>query len=147
MKKLLTIIIILAAFAAQAQKTIPQITLFDTTRADGQRIIVQYPVGAITFGLRDSLNVISIPAGGAATGTITETVIVPNYCSVNDSRIQLTCKKTRIVNQDTLITYPTVSVPINLITTGLNSYLSSTTLKTLMKPTAREWAKAKLKDN
>jgi hypothetical protein len=147
MKK--TIIILFAALlalAAQAQKTMPQITLTDTVRADGQKFIMKYPVGAVTFNLVDSMKVVNVVGGN---GSITTTMAVPvdGYLSVNDSKLVMTVKKTRIVANDTLITYPTIVFPLSAMTTQINSFMNGAIIKGLMKPTAREWVKAKLKDN
>jgi len=138
-KTILIIMIILAGFSVNAQYSIQKVTLYDTTRADGQRFIISYPEKNLVIHLQDSclgtdynpFNACAVPSG---------------YISLQNSRVDVVMKKVRILAGDTLIRYETITIPLSQLENKTGQFIDNSLMKKALKPTAKGWIKRKLSE-
>lgn len=122
-----------------AQNTLKVQTMYDTTRADGQRFIITYPVRNIVIHLADS-------GVSGPTGIQSSDGEINGYYSLNNSKMDVCMKRVRILSGDTIVRYETITIPLSELQARTATYLESATMKKALKPTAKEWIKRKLKD-
>ena len=117
-------------------------TVYDTTRADGQRFIITYPY-EVKINLVDSL---AIPAGDSVLR-----YIYPYYSKVN-STVSFKCQKKRIVtgttqkqkDDNTRITYDWVTVSVLAMGSKIENLLNGAATRKAIKVNMKEWINLKL---
>jgi hypothetical protein len=130
MKKLITIILMLMAINCYPQLQLE--TVYDTTRADGQRFIITYPY-EVKINLQDSL---SIPKGDSVLK-----YVYPYYSKLN-STVSLKCQKKRIVlglttkdkEENTRITYEWVTISFAELGKAPEAFMMGLMMKKALKP-------------
>lgn len=133
-RTILLIAIALTALTGMAQIQIQ--TMYDTTRADGQRFIIRWPYG-FSMTLADSLY---IPQGYSVLR------VREGYYSLNNSTATYKMQRMRLITTgttvDTIIRYEQVTRPLKELNAA--PLLTGVQTKKALKPTAKAWIKYKL---
>lgn len=111
---------------ASFSQTLQVQTVFDTTRADGQRFIVTYPFDC-TIHLEDSIG-------------------APNYYSLENSYVVFTVNRLRIVSGDTLSRGESIIIPLNAIGNNAVQFLTGAPTRKQVKKQTKPWISRKLNE-
>jgi len=131
MKKLITILLVLSAQILTGQ-VLERQTIIDTTRADGQRLIVTMPYFC-RVELTDSVTV-------TADSSFTE----EGYISLANSYAIYNVRKYRIIGADTLVRDSNIEIPLNKIGNSVNNFLTGPNVRKEIRKEAKKWVNRKL---
>jgi len=132
MKRITTTIILFFTIAlCYGQYSLPKVTIYDTTLANGQRFIISYPVNKTTFYFEDSVDNMDIPTG---------------YISMRHSKIITRLERMRIVDGDTLVRFEDVQLSFADLQNKPDQMFNSNTFRKPIKAVAKEWLKRRLNE-